>query len=246
MHPRIALAVALVAVPAPFKVAVTMQATVATTLTASQTHIDPGTASCGYADVSGKSQRTIQLATPTPIVLTMSELIHPKPGRLQAGFTASAVATAGFTETFTSPCANNTCTSLSYGWFSDMFPSRTPVPCDRPLSADESGCGTSAVPIEVRNVYEVDHDAFFTKFESGELDVGVQLEAHRPTSQCSAWWPFFHGFGTDLAMTPGQLQRHLAHGHALVIHGSDEHIFPGDEGDVVQDSAWTFRLVRAR
>ena len=34
MHPRIALAVALVAAPAPFKVAVTMQATVATTLTA--------------------------------------------------------------------------------------------------------------------------------------------------------------------------------------------------------------------
>jgi hypothetical protein len=246
VHPRIALAVALVAAPAPFKVAVTMQATVATTLQASQTHIDPGTATCGYADVNGNAQRTIQFATPTPIVLTMSQLTHPKAGRLMPGFTASSVATAAFTETFTSPCANNTCTSLSYGWFSDMFPSRTPVPCDRPLAADESGCSTDQVPIEVRNVYEENHDAFFTKFNAGELDVGVQLEAHHPSTQCTAWWPFFHGFGQNLTMTPAQLERRLAHGRALVIHGSDEHFFPGDEGNVVQDSAWTFRLVRAR
>lgn len=246
MQPRIALAVALVAAPAPFKVAVTMQATVATTLAASQTHIDPGNGACGFVDVSGNSQRTIQFATPAPIVLTLDQLVHPKAGRLLPGFMASSVATAAFTETFTSPCADNTCISLSYGWFSDMFPSRTPVPCDRPLAANESGCGADQMPVEVRNVYAEEHDALFTKFQSGELDVGVQLEARRPTSHCSAWWPFFHGFGTDLAMTPTQLQRRLAHGRALVIHGSDEHFFPGDEGDVVQDSAWTFRLVRAR
>jgi hypothetical protein len=246
VHPRIALAVALVAAPAPFKVAVTMQATVATTLTASQTHIDPGTAACGYADVTGNSQRTIQFATPTPVVLTMSDLTHPKPGRLLPGFMASGGAAAGGKGAVKAPRANNTCTSLSYGWFSDMFPSRTPVPCDRPLAADESGCGADAVPVEVRNVYAENHDALFTKFEAGELDVGVQLEAQRPTSQCSAWWPFFRGFGTNLEMTPALLERRLAHGRALVIHGSDEHFFPGDEGNVVQDSAWTFRLVRAR
>lgn len=246
MQPRIALAVALVAAPAPFKVAVTMQATVATTLQASQTHIDPGTSTCGYVDVNGNSQRTIQFATPAPIVFALSDLMHPRPGRLMPGFNASAVSTASFTETFTSPCANNTCTSLSFGWFSDMFPSRTPVPCDRPLTADESGCGTTQVPVEVRNVYAEQHDSFFTKFQSGELDVGVALEAPRPQSQCSAWWPFFHGFGQNVPMTPAQLERRLAHGRALVIQGSDEHYFPGDEGNVIQDSAWTFRLVRAR
>jgi hypothetical protein len=176
----------------------------------------------------------------------MSDLTRPKPGRLMPGFTAAAVATAAFTETFTAPCANNTCTSLSYGWFSDMFPSRTAVPCDRPLAADESGCGADEMPVEVRNVYAQAHDALFTKFNAGELDIGVQLEAHRSSTRCSAWWPFFHGFGTDLAMTPAQLQHRLAHGHALVVQGSDEHFFPGDEGNVVQDSAWTFRLVRAR
>lgn len=117
-----------------------MQATVATTLQASRTHIDPGSGTCGFVDVNGSSPQTIQIATPTPIV----------------------------------------------------------------------------------------------------------LEAQRPTTKRSAWWPFFHGFGTDLAMTPGQLQRRLAHGHVLVIHGSDEHFFLGDEGNVLQDSAWTFRLVRAR
>jgi len=95
-------------------------------------------------------------------------------------------------------------------------------------------------------VYEENHDAFFTKFNAGELDVGVQLEARHPSTQCSAWWPFFRGFGQNVPMTPAQLQRRLAHGHALVIHGSDEHFFPGEEGNVVQDSAWTFRLVRAR
>jgi hypothetical protein len=244
VQPRIALAVALVAAPAPFKVAVTMQATVATTLQASQTHIDPGNGTCGFVDVNGSSQRTIQFATPAPIVLTMDELTKPKPGRLMAGFTASAVSTAAFTETFTSPCANNTCLSLSYGWFSDMFPSRAQVPCDKPLTADESGCGASTMPIEVRNVYAEYHDALFTKFTNGELDVGVQLEGVRPTARCSAWWPFFHGFGQNVPMTPAQLQRRLAHGHAVVIQGSDEHYFPGDEGNVIQDSAWTFRLVR--
>ena len=46
MQRRIVLAVALVAAPARCKVAVTMQATAGTTLTASETHIEPGTATC--------------------------------------------------------------------------------------------------------------------------------------------------------------------------------------------------------
>jgi hypothetical protein len=243
---RIALAVALVAVPAPFRVAVTMQATVTTDLSASQTHIAAGSNTCGFVDVNGTSQRTIQFATPTPIVLPMTELTHPRPGRLLPGFTASSVSSAAFTETFSSPCSDNTCTSLSFGWFVDMFPSQAQVPCDKPLSSNEAGCGTTAVPVDVRNVYAENHDDLFTKFDAGELDVGVSLEAPRPTARCSAWWPFFKGFGTDIKLTPRQLERRLANGRALVVKGSDVHYFPAFEGNVTQQAAWTFRIVRAR
>ena len=243
---RIALAVALVAVPAPFKVAVTIQATVTTDLSASQTHIAAGSGACGFVDVNGTSHRTLQFATPTPIVLSMSELTHPRPGRLLRGFTASSISNAAFTETFSSPCSNNTCTSLSFGWFVDMFPSQAQVPCDKPLSSNETGCGTTAVPVDVRNVYAENHDDLFTKFDAGELDVGVSLEAPRAAARCSAWWPFFKGFGTDMKLTPAQLEKRLAKGHALVVKGSDVHYFPAFEGIVTQQSAWTFRIVRAR
>jgi hypothetical protein len=243
---RIALAVALVAVPAPFKVAVTMQATVTTDLSASQTHIAAGSGACGFVDVNGTSHRTLQFATPTPIVLSMSELTHPRPGRLLPGFTASSISNAAFTETFSSPCSSNTCTSLSFGWFVDMFPSQAQVPCDKPLSSNEADCGTTPVPVEIRNVYADNRDDLFTKFDAGELDVGVSLEAPRAAARCSAWWPFFKGFGTDVKLTPAQLEKRLAKGHALVVKGSDVHYFPAFEGIVTQQSAWTFRIVRAR
>ena len=38
----------------------------------------------------------------------------------------------------------------------------------------------------------------------------------------------------------------LAKGHALIVKGSDLHYFPAFEGTVTQQSAWTFRIVRAR
>jgi hypothetical protein len=100
-------------VPAPFKVAMTMQATVTTDLSASQTHIAAGTGACGFVDVNGTSQRTIQFATPTPIVLPMTELTRPRPGRLMPGFTASSISTAAFTETFSSPCSSSRRVTLS-------------------------------------------------------------------------------------------------------------------------------------
>jgi hypothetical protein len=180
---RIALAVALVAVPAPFKVAVTMQATVTTDLSASQTHIVAGSGACGFVDVNGSSHRTLQFVTPTPIVLSVSELTHPRPGRLLPGFTASSTSNAAFTETFSSPCSNNTCTSLSFGWFVGMFPSQAQVPCDKPLSSNETDCGTTPVPVDVRNVYAQNHDDLFTKFNAGELDVGVSLDGPRPAAR---------------------------------------------------------------
>jgi hypothetical protein len=243
---RIALAVALVAVPAPFKVAVTMQATVTTDLSASQTHIVAGSGACGFVDVNGSSHRTLQFVTPTPIVLSVSELTHPRPGRLLPGFTASSTSNAAFTETFSSPCSNNTCTSLSFGWFVGMFPSQAQVPCDKPLSSNETDCGTTPVPVDVRNVYAQNHDDLFTKFNAGELDVGVSLDGPRPAVRCSAWWPFFKGFGSDVELTPAQLEKRLANGHAFVVKGSDVHYFPAFEGIVTQQPAWTFRIVRAR
>jgi hypothetical protein len=244
MH-RIALAVALVAVPAPFRVAVTVHATVTTNFAASQSHLDPANGACGFVDIGGSSQLAMQLDTPTPVVLPASELTHAQPGRLTAGFTASVVSSGAFTETFTSPCADNVCTSLAYGWFSNMFPTGAQVPCDRPLASDESGCGATTVPVDVRNVYAQAHDSLFTKFDSGLFETGVVLDGRRPNAHCSAWWPFFHGFGNTMTLTMTALEKRLKRG-PLVLQGSDIHTLPGDEGDVTQQSAWVIRLTRAR
>lgn len=77
-------------------------------------------------------------------------------------------------------------------------------------------------------MYAQNHDDLFTKFDAGELDVGVSLEGPRPTIRCSAWWPFFKGFGSDIELTPAQLRKRLAKGRPLVIKGSDVHYFRVD------------------
>ena len=38
-------------------------------------------------------------------------------------------------------------------------------PCDQPLSANETGCGTTPMPIDVRNVYAESDVHYFTAFE---------------------------------------------------------------------------------
>ena len=60
---------------------------------------------------------------------------------------------------------------------------------------------------------------------------------------------------TDLSASQTHIAAHgdvlvalqqLAKGHALIVKGSDLHYFPAFEVTVTQQSAWTFRIVRAR